>query len=56
MIAMNAKPWREGGPERQAEHMGMNVELRGDDEGEYASMWRVTTTLDSQIITLEEVS
>ena len=56
MIAMNAKLWREGGPECQAEHVAMNVELRGDDEGEYASMWRVTTTLDSQIITLEEVS
>ena len=56
MIAMNAKLWREGGPECQAEHVAMNVELRGDDEGEYASMWRVTTNLDPQIIMLEEVS
>ena len=56
MMAMNAKPWREGGLERQVEHMAMNVELWGDAEREYASIWRVTTTLDPQIITPEEVS
>ena len=45
-MALNAKLWT----------TGPNAKLQGNDEWEYALVWRVDTTLDPQIIKLEEVS
>ena len=55
-MALNAKLWRNGGSECRTEDMTLNAKLRENDDGEYASVWRVATTLDPQIIKPEEVS
>ena len=55
-MALNTKLWRNGGSECRTEDMALNAKLRGSDEGEYAPVWRVATTLDPQIIKHEEVS
>ena len=48
-MAMNVK-LKKHGSKRQTEDVALNAKLWGNDEGEYALVWRVATTLDPQII------
>ena len=57
IMALNAKPRKWSGSERQAKNnsskcqnqekmVALNIKLWGNDEGKYALVWHVTTTLD----------